>query len=88
MFAKNAATEKQLVEYKQSEQGLQKEIARLKQELEAAKPKNKEAVQSNIDRKEEELRLVVEEKGRLENNWNKTKNRSWLWRNKLLICKM
>lgn len=66
LFAKNAATEKQLVEYKQSEQGLQKEIARLKQELEAAKPKNKEAVQSNIDRKEEELRLVVEEKGRLE----------------------
>lgn len=66
LAAKNAATEKQLGEYKQSEQALQKEIARLKQELEAAKPKNKEAVQSNIDRKEEELRLVVEEKGRLE----------------------
>jgi hypothetical protein len=66
LASKNAATEKQLGEYKQSEQGLQKEIAQLKKDLDAAKPKNKEAIQSNIDRKEEELRLVVEEKGRLE----------------------
>ena len=66
LSAKNATTEKQLSEYKQSEQTLQKEVTQLKQDLDAAKPKNTEAIQSNIDRKQEELRLVVEEKGRLE----------------------
>lgn len=57
---------KQLNSYKENDQKLEQELKALKSELAAAKVKDQPAIQSKIDSKEAEKKLVSEETNRLE----------------------